>query len=44
LRNQKTEESASFPRRRFHVEPGPREKAVRRIYFIIVRFVIVFHD
>ncbi|XP_027942427.1 succinate dehydrogenase subunit 7B, mitochondrial-like isoform X2 [Vigna unguiculata] len=24
----KTEESASFPRRRFHVEPGPREKAL----------------
>ncbi|XP_047146899.1 succinate dehydrogenase subunit 7B, mitochondrial-like isoform X2 [Vigna umbellata] len=23
-----TEESASFPRRRFHVEPGPREKAL----------------
>jgi len=29
LRNQKTEDSASFPRRRFHVEPGSREKAVR---------------
>ncbi|KAK7353640.1 hypothetical protein VNO80_19091 [Phaseolus coccineus] len=26
--SQKTEDSASFPRRRFHVEPGPREKAL----------------
>ncbi|XP_027902140.1 succinate dehydrogenase subunit 7B, mitochondrial-like isoform X2 [Vigna unguiculata] len=23
-----TEDSAAFPRRRFHVEPGPREKAL----------------
>ncbi|KAK8465689.1 hypothetical protein PHAVU_009G149950 [Phaseolus vulgaris] len=26
--SQKTEDSASFPRRRFHVEPGHREKAL----------------
>ncbi|XP_014524432.1 succinate dehydrogenase subunit 7B, mitochondrial isoform X1 [Vigna radiata var. radiata] len=26
--SQKTDEFASFPRRRFHVEPGPREKAL----------------
>ncbi|XP_020229918.1 succinate dehydrogenase subunit 7B, mitochondrial [Cajanus cajan] len=26
--SQKTEDFASFPRRRFHVEPGPREKAL----------------
>ncbi|CAJ1975189.1 unnamed protein product [Sphenostylis stenocarpa] len=26
--SQKTEDSASFPRRRYHVEPGPREKAL----------------
>ncbi|RDX70650.1 Succinate dehydrogenase subunit 7B, mitochondrial, partial [Mucuna pruriens] len=25
---QKTEDLSSFPRRRFHVEPGPREKAL----------------
>ncbi|KAK8465812.1 hypothetical protein PHAVU_009G181300 [Phaseolus vulgaris] len=26
--SQKTQDSASFPRRRFHVEPGSREKAL----------------
>ncbi|XP_027338826.1 succinate dehydrogenase subunit 7B, mitochondrial isoform X1 [Abrus precatorius] len=26
--SQKTEDLASLPRRRFHIEPGPREKAL----------------